>query len=70
LLSPGHLPGGCTGATEGRRRDRCVCNRFSEAVNRAAISPNIGAIAVHIVTNGMLTGATDNIDRGQQLVSA
>ena len=38
--------------------------------NRAAISPNIGAIAVHIVTNGALTGATDNIDGGQQLVSA
>ncbi len=62
---------------------RWKCGRFTDALNdggsrimaayrflRVVEPADVAVLAVHIMTNTALTGATYDIDGGQQLVSA
>ncbi len=43
--------------------------RATLPIGRVVGPADVGALAVHIMTNAALTGATYDVDRGQQLLS-
>jgi NAD(P)-dependent dehydrogenase (short-subunit alcohol dehydrogenase family) len=50
----------------GKRRDQL---RATLPIGRVAGPADVAALAVHVMTNTALTGATYDVDGGQQLVS-
>jgi NAD(P)-dependent dehydrogenase (short-subunit alcohol dehydrogenase family) len=44
--------------------------RATLPIRRVVGPPDVAALAVHIMTNTVLTGATYDVDGGQQLVAA
>jgi hypothetical protein len=56
------------------RRSRAIDKRRDElratlSTRRVVVPADVGALAIHIMSNTALTGATYDIDGGQQLVS-
>ena len=56
------------------RRSRAIDKRRDELratlpIRRVVVPADVGTLAIHIMSNTALTGATYDIDGGQQLVS-
>ena len=70
LIAPGfvdtHLPASLLGDQLDERRDQL---RATLPIGRIVGPADVAALAVHVMTNTALTGATYDIDGGQQLVA-
>jgi NAD(P)-dependent dehydrogenase (short-subunit alcohol dehydrogenase family) len=55
-------------ALGGQHAARCEQLRATLPIRRVVSPADIAALAVHLMTNGAVTGATFDIDGGQQLV--
>jgi len=71
LIAPGFVDTPLSATLLGERLDeRRDQLRMTLPIGRVVGSADVAALAVHIMTNTALTGATYDIDGGQQLVEA
>jgi hypothetical protein len=68
LVAYGQAPGGHVTLLASDRR-RCRSSSKSETDERPETRTDVAALAVHLMINTAVTGATYDIDRGQQFVA-